>query len=370
LTIPPKSNLALSGGSQAHLAAASVFLAGVVEGFYGRPWSQQLRLDYAALLTQLGLNSYLYAPKADPFLRKEWHRNWPADDWRQLLALARHYSAAGLNFGVGLSPFMLYQDYGAAAKRQLQGKVERLNELEAPLLAVLFDDMPGDQADLAGRQAEIVADIEHWTSALRILVCPTYYSFDPVLERHFGPRPASYWGELGRLLPAAVDLFWTGNEVCSRAILAADVERARSTLGRPLVLWDNYPVNDGAVRSRHLYLDPVADREPCPAVSLRGHFCNPMIQGWCSLPALLGLAQLYGGERTPDTSLPASILGVTTWRQLQRDSELFRDKGLDMPEQQRCELVAIYRALPGPAAAEVVRWLRGEDAFDPACLTD
>ncbi|MFU8763745.1 MAG: hypothetical protein ACNA7T_04430, partial [Haliea sp.] len=27
-----------------------------MEGFYGRPWSQQLRLDYAALLSQFGLN--------------------------------------------------------------------------------------------------------------------------------------------------------------------------------------------------------------------------------------------------------------------------------------------------------------------------
>ena len=370
MTHPPKSNKGPSEVTKAPPASASAFLAGVVEGFYGRPWSQQLRLNYAELLLQLGLNSYIYAPKADPFLRKQWQNDWPTDEWRQLRGLARHYATAGLHFGVGLSPFMLYQDYGAAAKRQLQHKIQRLNELEAPLLAVLFDDMPGDQVDLAGRQAEIVADIERWTSAARLLACPTYYSFDPVLERFFGRRPASYWSELGRLLPTAVDLFWTGNEVCSRAILAVDVERARSALGRPLVLWDNYPVNDGAVRSRHLYLDPVAQRQRCPADALRGHFCNPMIQGWCSLPALLGLAQLYAGEREIDKSLPASILGATTWAQLQHDSDLFRDQGLEMPEQQRRERVAVYGALPGPAAAEVVRWLRGEDAFDPACLTD
>lgn len=366
----PKSNKNSAEGTKLSPATASTFLVGVVEGFYGRPWSQQLRLNYAELLPQLGLNSYLYAPKADPFLRKRWQHHWPTNDWRQLQALARQYAAAGLNFGVGLSPFMLYQDYGATARRQLQDKIERLNELGAPLLAVLFDDMPGDQADLAGRQAEIVADIKCWTSALRILVCPTYYSFDPLLERYFGQRPMSYWGELGQLLPTAVDLFWTGNEVCPRAILAADVERALNALGRPLVLWDNYPVNDGAVRSRHLYLDPLAGRERCAADALRGHFCNPMIQGWCSLPALLGLARLYAGERELNSSLPASVLGAATWRQLQHDSGLFREQGLDMPEQQRRELVAVYRALPGPAAAEVVRWLRGQDAFDPACLTD
>lgn len=346
------------------------FLTGVVEGFYGRPWSRQLRLDYAAILGRLGLNSYLYAPKADPFLRKQWQSDWPAAVWSGLHEVARHYAAAGLCFGVGLSPFQLYASYGAVERRQLQGKIERLNELEAPLLAVLFDDMPGDQADLAGRQAEIVADIAGWTSAARVLVCPTYYSFDPVLERHFGPRPASYWADLGRLLPADIDLLWTGNEVCSGAISARDVERAREALGRPLVLWDNYPVNDGAVRSRHLYLEPLSQREPCRPGALRGHFCNPMIQGWCSLPALLGLARLYAGTREFPDSLPGEILGAATWQQLQQDAGLFRAQGLDMPQAQRRRLEARYRALPGPAAAEVVRWLRGEDAFDPACLTD
>lgn len=349
---------------------SSEFLAGVVEGYYGRPWSQQLRLDYADILCQLGLNGFLYAPKADPFLRKQWQCDWPAAEWQQLLALARRYAAAGLHFGVGLSPFQLYSGYGALQRRRLRGKIERLNELEAPLLAVLFDDMPGDQADLAGRQAEIVADIEYWTTARRLLVCPTYYSFDPVLERYFGPRPASYWAELGRLLPAAVDVFWTGNEVCSGSILARDVEQARAALGRPLVLWDNYPVNDGALRSRHLYLDPLARRQPCGAGSLRGHFCNPMIQGLCSVPALLGLARLYAGDRKIGSDLPGAILGTATWHQLQRDSALFRDQGLDMPEERRRTLERTYRMLPGPAAAEVVRWLRGEDAFDPACLTD
>ncbi|MEQ9463888.1 MAG: beta-N-acetylglucosaminidase domain-containing protein [Haliea sp.] len=346
------------------------FLAGVVEGFYGRPWSHQLRLEYAGILRQLGLNSYLYAPKGDPFLRKQWQRDWPPGEWRQLRELAAHFAAAGVRFGVGLSPFLLYAGYGAMERRQLQGKIERLNQLQAPLLAVLFDDMPGAQPDLAGRQAEIVADIRAWTAASRVLVCPTYYSFDAVLERHFGRRPRTYWADLGRLLPADVDLLWTGNEVCSPAVSAADLEQAQDALGRPVVLWDNYPVNDGAVRSRHLYLDPLAQRSCSGSAALRGHFCNPMIQGLCSLPALLGLAQLYTGADGLADRVPASVLGAETWGQLQRDCGLFRDLGLDMSEPRRQALEMLYSGLPGAAAAEVVRWLRGEDGFDPACLTD
>ena len=39
---------------------------------------------------------------------------------------------------------------------------------------------------LAQRQADIVADVCRWLPGVRILVCPTYYSFDPVLEKYFG----------------------------------------------------------------------------------------------------------------------------------------------------------------------------------------
>ena len=120
----------------------------------------------------------------------------------------------------------------------------------------------GDQADLAARQAEIIADIFRWSGGSRILVCPTYYSFDPVLEKHFGAMPDNYWQTLGRELPREVDILWTGNRVCSDTVTMADIELINAQVGRPVMLWDNYPVNDGAVRSKFLYCDKAAGREP------------------------------------------------------------------------------------------------------------
>ncbi len=347
------------------------FLAGVVEGFYGRPWPQQARLRYARLLPSMGLNSYLYCPKADPYLRRAWQQHWPEAEWRELHALASGYRDAGLYFGLGLSPFALYQHYGAAERVALKAKVEQLRSLEAPLLALLFDDMPGDVPDLAERQAEIVADVGHWAPDLRLLMCPTYYSFDPVLERYFGAMPEAYWARLGALLPPAVEIFWTGNAVCSERICRADLKRIRAALGRgDLVLWDNYPVNDGAVRSKRLYLEPLPGREPALKPLLSGHFCNPMNQPQLSLPGLRGLAMLYGlagFERDWD----ARHLGRDCWHLLQRDAARFREGGLDaLSSTGRDSLAAEYAACPGLAAEEVAAWLGGEYAFDPACLTD
>jgi hypothetical protein len=203
----------------------------------------------------------------------------------------------------------------------------------------------------------------------RLLVCPTYYSFDPVLERHFGSRPSSYWADLGQLLPVDADIFWTGNKVCSSKIDPDDVQAINEILGRNVLLWDNYPVNDGAVRSNHLYTSPLSDRRGANPTMLSGHLCNPMNQPLLSLPALLGLARLHGSE--VDEQQIAHWMGAECWRQLKHDSRLFQDAGLPAIDVlKRKELAALYSTFPGAAAREVKDWLSGEYAFDPSCLTD
>jgi hypothetical protein len=349
----------------------ATFLTGVIEGFYGRGWSFETRIAYADYLNRLGLNTCIYCPKEDPFLRKRWREHWPQEQWQQLRELARTYRQQHLFWGVGLSPYALYRDYGAKQRTQLRSKVQRIAELEAPLLAILFDDMPGDMRDLAPRQAEIVADVADELPGVRLLVCPTYYSFDPVLEQYFGAMPAGYWPLLGAALPRDVDIFWTGNRVCSAAVRQADIRSIVEQLGRPVLLWDNYPVNDGAVRSNFLYCQRLSQRDRLPAELISGHLCNPMNQAMASLPALLGLAQLYGHGQACDDAWLGQVMGEATWQQLQRDSEEFLQAGLSGMGPRRCrQLAAVYRALPGAAAAEIASWLAGEYTFDPACLTD
>jgi len=352
------------------LSAPSEFLSGIIEGFYGRAWSYDTRLAYAGYLARAGLNTCIYCPKADPFLRKRWQDDWPRAEWQQLLQLSGAYRERNVRWGVGLSPFELYRHYGPAERQQLRLKLERLVQLDAPLLAILFDDMPGDLDALATRQAEIVADVCRWAPGVRVLVCPTYYSFDPVLEKFFGRMPAHYWSQLGEQLPEAVDIFWTGNRVCSDAVVASDIQAINQRLGRQVMLWDNYPVNDGATRSNFLYCSKLSRRDPSLRQLLAGHLCNPMNQGVLSLPAISGLAELYG-EGALDGEWLKRQLGSLTWEQLQRHRDAFEHLGLTGMGEQRCaELASRYGVLPGAAAREVAGWLRGEYTFDPACLTD
>ena len=94
-----------------------------------------------------------------------------------------------------------------------------------------------------------------------------------------------------------------------------------------------------------------------------------MNQGLLSLPALSGLAELYGTGTLDDDAL-CRILGPLTWERLSRDKQVFEHQGLLGLGEKRCEqLASEYENLPGAAALEVAQWLRGAYRFDPGCLT-
>jgi protein O-GlcNAcase/histone acetyltransferase len=54
------------------------FLAGVIEGFYGPPWSQAERFELFDWMAGWGLNTYLYAPKDDLKHRAIWREPYSA----------------------------------------------------------------------------------------------------------------------------------------------------------------------------------------------------------------------------------------------------------------------------------------------------
>ncbi len=61
---------------------------GMIEGFYGNPWSHSVRLKFPEVLAELGLNAYLYCPKSDPYLRRRWKEDWPSAEWSNLIAFS------------------------------------------------------------------------------------------------------------------------------------------------------------------------------------------------------------------------------------------------------------------------------------------
>src|SRR5262249_16174388 len=56
-----------------------VGVGGGVEGFYGPPYSFAQRRGLFSFLARAGLNTYIYAPKLDPYHRDQWRTPYPPD---------------------------------------------------------------------------------------------------------------------------------------------------------------------------------------------------------------------------------------------------------------------------------------------------
>jgi hypothetical protein len=354
----------------------SDFFCGVIEGFYGRQWSWQSRRHYAGFMAEQGFSTYIYAPKGQALLRGQWRQ--PVDDGTasQLKAVADEYHRHGLRFGVGLSPLGLQEEFSPASRRQLQDKLRQLNELGIDTLCLLFDDMPGAISDLARRQLILVDDMLAVSAASQHIICPSYYSFDPVLESLFGARPVNYWSELGQGLPADVGYFWTGQRVISSSYGQQDLQAITEQMGRKPVLWDNYPVNDGRATSPFLHLRAYTGRPHQLQDWSAGHCVNPMNQAELSRLVLFSLGELYRNRHAYQpwrAQLKAFkyCLGDELAQRLLEDVALFQDVGLQALSAQQLEQIQRRYAPYGeqPLIGELLAWLRGEYRFDPACLT-
>jgi hyaluronoglucosaminidase len=117
---------------------------GLIEGYYGSPWSWEARADTITRLAPHGYGFHLYAPKSDAYLRRRWREDHPADVTEQLRHFAQHCRELGVRFGIGLSPFELYRSFDADGRTALSVKLARLDEIGIDDLAILFDDMRSD----------------------------------------------------------------------------------------------------------------------------------------------------------------------------------------------------------------------------------
>lgn len=349
---------------------------GLIEGFYGRDWAQDARLEMIGWLGSQGFHEYIYAPKGDALLRAKWQLPFTEEDCSSFSAIASVATKAKVKWGVGLSPLGAVHEFNQKQRSALATKLAQLNDLQPSVLAILFDDMHCAHADLAERQSVIVAFIAERVEVERLLVCPSFYSHDLILERVFGTRPADYWETLGASLDSGIDLFWTGNEVCSKSVMASDLEPISRVLKRPLALWDNYPVNDGERASNFLNIQPFVNRDCNAAEHLTVHYSNPMNQCALSKLPLATLADVYRAQpkyldAEGQLSLWKAIVGDSLAGRLSEDCTLLSNKGLqNMTEQDKSYLNERYGNDSHPAALELIDWLHGGYTFDPACLTE
>jgi len=337
---------------------------GVIEGFYGRPWTWEEREATVWFLAPHGYRFYIYAPKADPYLRRRWQEDHPTDVADSLKALAAACRKARVRFGAGVSPFEAYNDFSGSVRDALARKLAFLDDVGVEDLAILFDDMRGDIPDLAKRQTEMVDWAMARTRATRIIVCPSYYSDDPILDRVFGARPDRYIEDLGAMLDEKVEIFWTGEEVISRQFSAAHLRRVTGQMKRRPFLWDNYPVNDGHRMSQYLHLRGFTGRQSTLADSISAHAINPSLQPTLFRIPAITLSESYRlgedysyGEAFRKAAV--AVLGEDLGKRVREDLLTLQDVGLDRLAEKENVLRERYGTERHPGAREIIEWLNG-----------
>jgi hypothetical protein len=261
---------------------------GVVEGFYGQPWSHTSRLDLFSFLGARGMNAYVYAPKDDEKHRARWREPYEAHEYDRFFELIAHAHDCGIEFGFAISPG-LDIDYASGDDRDaLLAKLVPFADAGARWFLFLVDDIPMAPG-LAARQCDVATwlldALRKANEHVRLSFCPTEY---------VGTCASDYLTTLDAELPREVDVMWTGPTVCS-AVITADAARAWSAAvgGRKPLVWDNYPVNDGAMAAS-LHLGPYRGRAAELADLTAGMLCNPMNQAQASKVALATAADFLG----------------------------------------------------------------------------
>jgi hyaluronoglucosaminidase len=347
--------------------------AGIIEGFFGKPWDWESRLSGAEFLHDCGYRFYIYAPKSESFLRRRWREPIPRETLQHLSQLSARCRQSGIAFGIGLTPFEIYLEYGASAQARLRSKVLQINEIGVDILCILFDDMRGDVEGLAKIQANVISDICNWSSAESFIVCPTYYSHDERLAREFGSPPKDYLRDLGRIVDPRIDFFWTGEKIISDGYSALHLTDVAADIGRKPFIWDNHIANDSRTRTNFLFLDPSAGAWNLPADRVSGVAFNPMNQPHLSRIALRGFQNIL--TRGPGAgclpSICRELCGPSIAALLLADIDQLENTGLAaLDADVRRRLLNRYQEQQSnPYAAEIAAWLRGEYVFDPQCLT-
>jgi hypothetical protein len=275
----------------------AMFLSGVIEGFYGPPWTMAERLEAFDRMAAWGLGIYLYCPKDDLHHRAIWRQPYAVAEAAAMGDLVQACHARGLRFVYGIGPGLDIR-YGDATDRvHLRQRAAQLLDLGADGVALLFDDIPDriDQADLArwGSLAAAQADVANElftfvrsrTPDALAVFCPTPYCGRMAAAQLGG---AGYLETLGRTLDQGIDVCWTGPEIVSDEITVAHVRGLTAQLQRLPLIWDNLHAND--YDGRRVLLGPYAGR-PCDLrTHVRGILTNPNTEFAVNYMALRTLA--------------------------------------------------------------------------------
>lgn len=261
-----------------------IVFRGVVEGFYGTPWSYENRIEQLRFYGRMKMNTYIFGPKDDPYHRSPWWRKpYPKDQANNIRKLVVEAKRNKVDFVWALHPGMDIRwndiDRQAAIK-----KLESMYDLGVRAFAVFFDDIEGAGTD-AVRQATFMnylkrEFVDPKGDIRQLILCPTEYNKDWA--------KTDYLDILGKNLDPSIHIMWTGDKVVSD-ITHEGLEWVNKRIKRPCYVWWNFPVNDYCLA--HLLMGPVYGLDKNTDSDMYAFVANPMEFAEASKVALWSIAQ-------------------------------------------------------------------------------
>ncbi len=273
--------------------AVPIPLRGVVEGFYGTPWTFEDRADILDFCRQNNLNSYIYAPKDDPYHREQWRKPYPAeklDELRTLVAVAKQNK---VRFIFAVSPGLDLKYKSDEDFRLLIRKLDTMYQLGVRDFAIFFDDLKdenGNHHESGKAQAEFLNRVQKnlrgkYKDVAPLITVPTEYFY---LDMVKGDKVKSYTRDFAETLDPRIVVLYSGRGVVCDGITDKELAEVNKIFGREVGVWWNYPVNDYSLtpdgnRNVKLALGAI---EKLPTAKMTAIFFNPMEQVQLSKIAL------------------------------------------------------------------------------------
>ncbi|HJZ85816.1 MAG TPA: beta-N-acetylglucosaminidase domain-containing protein [Polyangia bacterium] len=244
---------------------------GVVEGFYGPPYSVTDRTTLLRLQDRLRENAFIYGPKNDPYARDQWRDPYPLTGTGagagQVIQVAAHEADRLLvDFIWSISPGLSYDFANDAAEfARLTAKIENLRSLGVRRFALFLDDIGSanatQHADLINRTADYLRSRD---AQAHLIVVGTRYAFGP----------DAYTDTLGQRLHPDIEVMWTGNDIEPATMTAADMGAVNRSLRRSVTIWDNWPNAPGSFTGRSADLH----------AAVAGYYSNPVLNEQAAHP--------------------------------------------------------------------------------------
>ena len=297
--------------SPAHFATR-----GIIEGSYSVPYTHAQRTSMLTWMADHDLNTYIHAPKLDPYADNQWRTPYPAPAQADFAAEIGQANGLGISWVPAVHPGTDLCFSCPADRDVLAAKFQPFVTAGARTVMLGFDDLDTDSTTLPDRatygtgptaRGTMTADLLNAMAArfpgVRVLT---------VLGEFSGTSSSPFLDSIAQHLIPAVDVFWTGPSTVSPTITLAQAQAIDAVLGRHVLVWDNFPVNDysgWAGAERRLNLGPFEGLDPHLAGAVKGVLANVQ-SPWATNKVPMATLADYVADPThyqPETSWRAAL---------------------------------------------------------------